>query len=117
MNRTELASIWPPTAAIAREAGHKQTTPLEAIRLKCLDCCCYQPSEVRLCEAVTCPSWPFRAGKHPYTKGRLLEADFGATCAGGPVRKNPPPGGLFCPARASAGPHSSRPSLSAAREV
>jgi hypothetical protein len=79
MNRTELASNWPPTASIARKAGHKQMSPLEAIRLKCLDCCCYQPSEVRLCEAVTCALWPFRAGKHPYTKRRLQEADFGAT--------------------------------------
>jgi hypothetical protein len=82
MNRTELASVWPPTAGVAREAGHQQISPLEAIRLKCLDCSCYQPSEIRLCEAVTCPLWPFRAGKHPYTKARLQEADFGATCAG-----------------------------------
>src|SRR4051794_36517045 len=80
MNRTKLASIWPPTASIAREAGHKQMSPLEAIRLKCLDCCCYQRSEVRLCEAIGCPLWPFRAGKHPYTKRSLQEADFGATC-------------------------------------
>jgi hypothetical protein len=77
MNRTELASVWPPTAAVAGEAGHKQTSPLEAIRLKCLDCCCYQPSEVRLCEAIGCSLWPFRAGKHPYTKTRLQGADFG----------------------------------------
>ena len=30
------------------------------------DCSCYQVSEVRLCEAVKCPLWPFRAGKHPW---------------------------------------------------
>ena len=35
-------------------------------RAKCLDCSCYQASEVRLCAAVKCPLWPFRAGKHPW---------------------------------------------------
>ena len=61
-SRTELAAIWPPTADVAREAGHKPQSPLRAIRAKCLDCSCYQISEVRLCEAVKCPLWPFRAG-------------------------------------------------------
>jgi len=65
-SRTELASHWPPTAEIAREAGHTRQSPLRAIRTKCLDCSCYQVSEVRLCEAVKCPLWPFRAGRHPW---------------------------------------------------
>ena len=65
-SRTKLAAIWPPTAAVSREAGHKPQSPLRAIRDKCLDCSCYQVSEVRLCEAVKCPLWPFRAGKHPW---------------------------------------------------
>ena len=30
--------------------------------------------EVKLCETVTCALWPFRAGRHPYTKTRLQEA-------------------------------------------
>lgn len=65
-SRTELAATWPPTAAVAREAGHDdRTLPLQAIRSKCLDCSCYQQSEVRLCEAVKCPLWPFRAGRYP----------------------------------------------------
>jgi hypothetical protein len=64
--RTQLAAVWPPTSAIAREAGHKQQSPLRAIRAKCLDCSCYQISEVRLCEAVKCPLWPFRAGRQPW---------------------------------------------------
>jgi len=37
-----------------------------AIRAKCLDCSCYSQAETRLCEAVSCPLWPFRAGRHPY---------------------------------------------------
>jgi hypothetical protein len=63
---TELTSTWPPTSDVAREAGHKPQSPLRAIRDKCLDCSCYQISEVRLCEAIKCPLWPFRAGKHPW---------------------------------------------------
>jgi len=79
--RTELAGVWPPTAEVAEEAGHKRITPMQAIRAKCLDCAIFQPSEVRLCEAVSCPLWPFRAGRHPYTSAKLgnsaQEAEFG----------------------------------------
>jgi len=64
--RTELAATWPPTADVAREAGHAPQSPLKAIRAKCLDCSYFQFSEIRLCEAVKCPLWPFRAGKHPW---------------------------------------------------
>lgn len=35
----------------------------KAIRLKCLDCCCGNPVEVRLCTAKNCPLWRFRLGK------------------------------------------------------
>ncbi|PDT80046.1 hypothetical protein [Sinorhizobium sp. BJ1] len=79
-SRTELASTWPPTAAVAKAAGHKQMSPMKAIREKCLDCCCNQPSEIRACETVKCPLWPFRSGTHPYTSARmknpLQETDF-----------------------------------------
>lgn len=43
----------------------KKTTPLRAIRAKCLDCCCWQPKEVRLCTSVECPLWLYRMGKRP----------------------------------------------------
>ena len=66
MTRTELAAVWPPTASAAREAGHKPQSPLQAIREKCRDCSCYQLNEIRVCEAVNCALWPFRAGKHPW---------------------------------------------------
>ena len=39
--------------------------PLKAIRLKCLDCCCDQANEVKICEIKNCPLWPFRFGKNP----------------------------------------------------
>ena len=42
------------------------TKPLRAIRIKCLDCCCYDRKEVKLCATVNCPLWPFRFGKNPY---------------------------------------------------
>lgn len=75
MNRTELAAVWPPDIRIARLAGHRSMSPMQAIRRKCLDCSGHQISEVKLCETVNCSLWPFRAGRHPYTKTRLLEAD------------------------------------------
>jgi hypothetical protein len=63
--RARLASTWPLTADIAKEAGHKPISVLKAIRLKCLDCCGGQPSEVRHCTAIDCPLWPYRAGTNP----------------------------------------------------
>jgi hypothetical protein len=41
-------------------------SPIKAIRAKCIDCCCYQQSEVRKCVAVKCPLWPYRMGSSPY---------------------------------------------------
>ena len=38
---------------------------LNAIRMKCLDCSCYQPSEVRECPVTTCDLWRFRMGRDP----------------------------------------------------
>lgn len=34
----------------------------KAIRLKCLDCCCGQAHEVRLCSIRKCPLWNYRLG-------------------------------------------------------
>ncbi len=38
---------------------------LQAIRHKCLDCCCFQPGEVRECPVSTCGLWPYRLGRDP----------------------------------------------------
>ena len=51
---------------------HREKNPLKALRARCLDCCCYQPSEVRKCTAVECPSWPFRMGTNPFRQKRVL---------------------------------------------
>ena len=38
---------------------------LQAIRRKCLDCSCFQPSEVRNCHLTTCDLWPYRLARDP----------------------------------------------------
>jgi len=50
----------------------KLRTPVNAIREKCLDCCCYQYAEVKLCEATRCPLWPYRLGKRPTEEDRVI---------------------------------------------
>lgn len=45
---------------------------MRAIRAKCLECCCDQPTEVRLCESKDCPLWPYRMGHNPFRKKREL---------------------------------------------
>ena len=54
---------------------HGEKNPLKAIRARCLDCCCSQPSEVRKCTAVACPSWPFRLGVNPFREKRVLSPE------------------------------------------
>jgi len=49
-----------------------KTSPLKAIKEKCLDCCCGQKNEVKLCPVKECPLWPFRMGKNPFIKKREL---------------------------------------------
>lgn len=45
-------------------------TPLKAIRAKCLDCCCGQANEVRLCACTDCTLFPYRMGKNPALAGK-----------------------------------------------
>ena len=48
----------------------EKETPLKRIRAKCLDCCCYQRNEVKLCPSTDCPLWIFRFGRNPHRKGK-----------------------------------------------
>ena len=48
----------------------KRLTPMKAIRAKCLDCCCWNPTEVRLCAIMDCPLHPYRDGHNPARKGK-----------------------------------------------
>lgn len=65
----------------------KKSSPLQAIRAKCLDCSSYQPKEVRKCNCSECPLYVYRMGKNPNrrhigpgwvtsTKKPLESADF-----------------------------------------
>lgn len=45
-------------------------TPVKAMRAKCLDCCCNQPTEVKLCPITDCPLYPYRMGHNPNRKGK-----------------------------------------------
>ncbi len=51
--------------ALNKIKGGKRVPLLRIIRLKCLDCTCWQENEVRLCPANDCILWPFRMGKNP----------------------------------------------------
>lgn len=42
-----------------------ETSPMKAIRLKCLDCTCFSQKEVKLCVITNCPLHPYRFGKNP----------------------------------------------------
>lgn len=48
------------------------TNPVKAIRAKCLDCCCGQVNEVKLCPFPDCSLHQFRFGKNPYRQKREL---------------------------------------------
>lgn len=75
LKRAELAAVWPPTADIAKAAGHKPMSAARAIRAKCLDCSVGQKNEIRLCEAIKCPLWPFRYGKNVWDARRATSSE------------------------------------------
>jgi hypothetical protein len=39
------------------------STPLKAIKEKCLDCCCGQANEVKQCPIHDCSLYPYRFGR------------------------------------------------------
>ncbi len=62
------------TAATGGSEG--RTTPTQAIRLHCLECCCGSWREVELCQVPRCALWPWRFGSRPETaraQGKLVE--------------------------------------------
>lgn len=50
---------------MTRMNEERHVTPLKAIRLKCLDCCCGSSVEVSECPCGDCSLWVFRFGKNP----------------------------------------------------
>lgn len=57
------------------------TSPIKAIRAKCLDCCCGSAYEVKLCVCQDCSLWAFRFGKNPYIAKRELSDERRAELA------------------------------------
>lgn len=51
-----------------RNGKSKSTTPLDAIKDFCMECCGYQRDEVKNCSASMCALYEFRLGKNPYRK-------------------------------------------------
>jgi hypothetical protein len=48
-----------------RKEKMSKTTPMKAIRQKCLDCCNGQIKEIRECTIKTCPLHVYRTGHRP----------------------------------------------------
>lgn len=67
MNYNEINSIDDLNSVVA---SGEVTSPLKAIRLKCLDCSAYDRGEVRNCFVEKCPLFPFRLGRNPFRKTR-----------------------------------------------
>lgn len=63
------------TTGVTRPEGYTGEiiiSPLKAIRAKCIECCCGSKNEVKLCTCCDCPLYPFKLGKSPYRKGRIM---------------------------------------------
>ena len=70
-----------PDAVKAPRRDRAATSPLAAIRAKCLDCCCGSVKAVKFCtldgaDSTRCALWPFRFGKRPATIRRGPLARF-----------------------------------------
>ncbi len=52
----------------------KITSPIKAIRAKCLECSC-TANEVKMCPITDCALYPFRYGKNPYRTKRELTGE------------------------------------------
>lgn len=49
-----------------------RVTRSKAIRLKCLECCCDQPSLVRRCNCQDCPLYTYRLGYEIDSDGKRI---------------------------------------------
>jgi len=50
----------------------ERLTRSQAIRAKCLDCCCGQYTEVKKCTVTKCPLWIYRLGSEVAPDGSSL---------------------------------------------
>ena len=51
------------------------TTPMRAIRAKCLDCSAGSSDEVKNCTVKTCPLYGYRRGKNPNRSKRVYSPE------------------------------------------
>lgn len=52
---------------------NQKKSPLQAIKMKCWDCCGGSSDEARLCTCKdTCVLYPFRMGKNPFREKRVM---------------------------------------------
>ena len=58
-----VSTVGEKRAGGAKSMGIK--TPMKAIRAKCLQCCCNQVLEIRLCTITECALHPYRMGRRP----------------------------------------------------
>jgi hypothetical protein len=70
----DLFSMEPPLTSYIQN-------PVKAIRAKCIDCSGGLKKEATYCEAKGCPIWPFRGGKNPFRKERVLTDEQRETMA------------------------------------
>jgi len=84
---TETSDDWGhpkgvPSPEYLVSIGHRPIPALKAIRLRCLDCCGEQPSEVAKCAFRKCANWPYRYGENPWKKRRTPTAEQLAALSG-----------------------------------
>ena len=63
------------TTTIEHGSGRKQVniaSPLKALRAKCIDCSGGNLASVRDCPVTDCPLYPYRLGKNPFYKKRVM---------------------------------------------
>lgn len=65
-----------PSDELMSRYTRRISSPLTAIRAKCVDCSGGSPAEVRRCPNVHCTLWPFRMGSNPFF-GKLTERTDG----------------------------------------
>lgn len=64
--RSEGFSPRKYSSELLNEAGYSKTTPLDAIKAHCLECCGYSKSEVLKCVSLECPLYLYRKGTNPW---------------------------------------------------
>lgn len=60
----------------ADDKGNLKTvnlTPIKSIRFHCLECFGFSYSEVRDCDSILCPLFPYRLGKRPKQSGEVVQ--------------------------------------------